>query len=161
MFGFHVGIVWPWVLRTGWGQWNNALVLQGGYILPSRAALLFASVNAKIKGFRECTVVGCDVRVVPLLSFATRVAGMGVAASAGAVNHVTVLSYLEGVLLGRSVWLLQVSQWAGLQAPSIGTRGRTVVCFGRIGIPYKCPVFTGRDSLDSKPVTGSLHFGTP
>ena len=67
----------------------------GGYILPGRAALLIGSDNAKIKGFQGCTVVGCDVRVVPLLRFATRVAGMGVAASAGAVIHVTVLSYLD------------------------------------------------------------------
>ena len=122
---------------------------------------LFGSDIAKIKGFRGCTVVGCDVRVVPLLRFTTRVAGMGVAASVGAVIHVTVLSYMEGGLLGRSVWLLQVSQWAGLQAPPIGMRGSTVVCFGRIGIPYKYPVFAGRDSLDNKPVTGSLHFAAP
>ena len=25
---------------------------------------------------------------------------------------------------------------------------------------YKCPAFAGRDSLDTKPVTGSLHFAT-
>ena len=37
-------------------------------------------------------------------------------------------------------------------------RWRTVVFFGRISILYKCPDFAGRDSLDTKPVTGSLHF---
>ena len=35
---------------------------------------------------------------------------------------------------------------------------RTIIFFRRIRIPYKCPTFAGRDSLDTKPVTGSLHF---
>ena len=39
-------------------------------------------------------------------------------------------------------------------------RWHTIVFFGRIGIPYKCPAFAARDSLDAKPVTGSLHFAT-
>ena len=76
---------------------------------------------------------------------------MGVTSSAGAVIHVTVLSYLEGGLLGHSGWLQQV-----LRAPPIGASGRTVVCFRRIGIPYKYSVFAGRDSLDNTSVTGSL-----
>ena len=63
--------------------------------------------------------------------------------------------------MGRSVWLQLVSQWAGLQAPPMGARGRTIVCFGRIGIPYKCPVSAGRDSFDNTPVTVSLHFAAP
>ena len=39
-------------------------------------------------------------------------------------------------------------------------RWRTVVFFGKIRILYKCPAFAGRDSLDTKPVTGSLHFAS-
>ena len=81
------------------GQCSGAL---GGYIPPDRATLLFRSDHAEIKGFWDCTVVGCFVQVVPLLRFGARVAGRGVAASAGVVIHVTVLSYLDGGLLGRS-----------------------------------------------------------
>ena len=125
---------------------NNGTMLwcSGSYIPPGRATLLFRSDHAEIKRFWDCTVVGCFVQVVPLLRFSAqsfRVAGRGVAASAGVVIHVTVLSYLEGGLLGRSGWLQQVLHWAGLRAPPIGTRGHTVVCFRRIGIPYKYPVF--------------------
>ena len=72
-------------------------------------------------------------------------------------DHVTV----KTVRNKRDNTLCDVLQRAGLHAPPIGTRGRTIVCFGRIGIPYKCPVFAGRDSLDNKPVTGSLHFAAP
>ena len=46
----------------------------------------------------------------------------------------------------------------GALGPPTEARGCTVVCFGRIGISYKCPVFAGRDSRDNTPVTGSLHF---
>ena len=69
-----------------------------------------------------------------------------------------VLSHLGGGLLGCVVWLPQVSQWAGLRIPPMRARWRTVVSFGKIRILYKCPAFTGRDSLDTTPVTGSLHF---
>ena len=51
-----------------------------------------------------------------------------------------------------------MSQWAGLWGPPMSVHGRTVVCFGRFGILYKCPVFVGSASLDTTPVTGSLHF---
>ena len=130
----------------------------GLYIIPpSRVTPLFRSDHTEIKGFWDCTVIGCFVQVVPLLRFGARVAGRGVAASAGALIHVTVLSYLEGGLLGRSGWLQQVSQWAGLRARPIGMRGHTVVCFWRIGIPYKYPVFAGRDSFDNTPG----HFSSP
>ena len=36
--------------------------------------------------------------------------------------------------------------------------GHTVVYFGRFGILSKCPVFVGSASIDTTPVTGSLHF---
>ena len=49
---------------------------------------------------------------------------------------------------------------AGLRDPPMRARWHTIVFFGRIGIPYKCPAFAARDSLDAKPVTGSLHFAT-
>ena len=87
-------------------------------------------------------------------------AGMSVTASAGDVIHMIVLSHLRGGFLGRSVWLSQVSQWAELRAPPMKARWRTVIFFGRIRIPYKCPVFAGRDPLDTKPVTGSLDFAS-
>ena len=38
---------------------------------------------------------------------------------------------------------------------------RTGTFFGTIRILYKCPVFAGRTSLDTTPVTGSLLFATP
>ena len=52
----------------------------------------------------------------------------------------------------------QVSQWGGGASSPSNARWRTLICFVRIRIPYKCPAFAGRDSLDTKPVTGSLHF---
>ena len=67
----------------------------------------------------------------------------------------TVLSHLGGGLLGCSVWLPQVSQWSGLRAPQMRTHWRNVIFFEN---PYKCPAFARKDSLDTKPVTGSLHF---
>ena len=93
--------------------------------------------------------------------FGELVAGIGVTASAGDVIHMTALSHLGGGFVQCSVWLLQVSQWAGLRVLPMRARWRSVVFFGRIGIPYKSPAFAGRDSLDTKPVTGSLHFAAP
>ena len=46
------------------GQCSGA---PGGYIPPGRAALLFRSDHAEIKGFWDCAVVGCLVQVIPLL----------------------------------------------------------------------------------------------
>ena len=83
---------------------------------------------------------------------------MGVVASAGAVIQVTVLSCIEGGPWERSEWLQLVSPCAGLWVPPMSVRGRTVACFGRFGILYKCPVFVGSASVDTMPVTGSLHF---
>ena len=104
----------------------------------------------KIKLYRGCAVVGRFIHVVPVLCFGARVAGMGF--------HMTVLSHLGGGLLRRSVRLQQVSQWARLRAPLMGVRGRAGIFFRRIRIPYKCPAFTGRGSLDTTAVTRSLHF---
>ena len=83
---------------------------------------------------------------------------MGVVASAGAVIQVTVLSCLEGGPRERSKWLQLVSRWAGFWVPPMSVRGRTVACFGQFGILYKCSVFVGSASVDTTPVTGSLHF---
>ena len=93
-----------------------------------------------------------------LWCFGERVAGMGVVASAGAMIQVTVLSCLEGGPWERSVWLQLVSQWAGLWGPPMSACWHTGVCFGRFGILHECPVFVGSDSVDTMPVTGSLHF---
>ena len=114
----------------------------------------------KIKGNMGRAVVDRFVRIIHLWCFGELVAGMSVTASAWDMIHMTVLSHLGGgvLVLGRSVCLPQVSQWAGLRAPPTRARWRTVVFFGRIRIPHKCLAFAGRDSLDTKPVTKSLHF---
>ena len=46
----------------------------------------------------------------------------------------------------------------GFWVPPMSVRERTVACFRRFGILYKCPVFVGSVSIDTTPVTGSLHF---
>ena len=48
----------------------------------------------------------------------------------------------------------------GLWVPPMSTRGHTVACFGRFGNLYKGPVCVGSASVDTTPVTGSLHFAT-
>ena len=48
--------------------------------------------------------------------------------------HITVLSHLGGGLLGRSVWLQQVSQWVGLRAPPMGARS-IIIGYSRRGFP--------------------------
>ena len=138
------------------GPWPDA---PGIYIPLGRSARLSCLDVIQIKGLRWCAIVCCDVHDVPLRCFGARVAGMGVVASAGAVIQVTVLSCLEGGPCERSVWLQLVSQWAGLWGPPMSVRRRTVVCFGRFGILYKCPVFVGSASVDTTPGdAGSLHF---
>ena len=130
----------------------------GGDRSPGRVILSSCSDEVKIKGNRGHAVVDRFVQIIHLRCFGELVAGMSGTASAGDVIRMTVLSHLGGGFLGRSVWLSQVSQWAGLWAPPMRARWRTVVFFGRIRIPYKCPAFARRDSLDTKPVTGSIHF---
>ena len=98
------------------------------------------------------------VHVIHLRCFGELVAGIGIMASAGDVIHITALSHLGGGFVRHSVWLSQVLQWAGLRAPPMRARWCTVVCFGRIRIPYKCPEFAGRDPLDTKPVTEWFGF---
>ena len=96
-----------------------------------------------------CAVVDCFVHIIPLRCFGALVVGMSVAASAGDVIHMTV-QFLKA--------LPQVSQWAMLRPPPMRACWRTVVFFVKIRIPYMCPAFAGRDSLDTKPVSTSLHF---
>ena len=106
-----------------------------GYRLPGRAVLSSCSDEVKIKGNRGCAVVNHFGHVIHLRCFGELVAGIGVTASVGDVIHMTVLSHLGGSFFGRSVWLSQVLQWAGLWAPPMRGLWCTVVFFGRIGIP--------------------------
>ena len=46
----------------------------------------------------------------------------------------------------------------GVWVPPMSARGRTVACFGWFGILYTCPMFGVSASVDTTPVTGSLHF---
>ena len=88
-------------------------------------------------------IMCCHIHSVPLWCLGAGVAGMGVIISVGAVIQVMGLSCLEGGPWRRSDWLQLVSQGAGLWSPPMRVRGRTVVCFGRFGILYQCPVFVG------------------
>ena len=51
-----------------------------------------------------------------------------------------------------------MSQWAGLGALPMKAHWRTITFFGKDRHLYMCPVFTRWTSLDTTPVTGSLHF---
>ena len=144
--------------RDGMETMSQYPDVPGGYIPPGRAVFSSCSDDVKIKGYWGCDVVDRFVHIIPLLCFGSLLGEIGVTDSAGDVIYMTVLSHLGGGLLGRSVWLQQVSQWAGLQAPLMRVRWCTVVFFWKIRIPYKYPAFAGRDSLDTTPVTGSLHF---
>ena len=79
---------------------------------------------------------------------------MDVTASEVDAIPTTALSHLGGGQSERAEWLPQVLQWAGFMALPMGAYWRTVAFFGKIRIRYKCPVFAGRISIDTTPVTG-------
>ena len=133
----------------------------GRYILPWRTDLSSFAAIVEIKGYRVYAIVWCFIHAVPLLCFSVLVAVMDVTVSVDDVIPTTALSHMGGSLSERSEWLLQVSQWARLKALPMGSHWRTVAFFRKIGILYKCPVFAGRTSIDTTPVTGSLLFATP
>ena len=129
----------------------------GGYMPPWRTDLSSCSAIVEIDGYRAYAIVWYFV----VMCFGTLVAVMDVTASEVDTIPITALSHLGGGQSECSEWLQQVSRWAGLRALPMRVHKRTVAFFGKIRILYKCPVFAGRTSLDTTPVTGSLLFAAP
>ena len=71
------------------------------------------------------------------------------------------LSDRVGSSMGRSEWLLLMSQWAWLWCHRISARGASVICPCIVGIEYKSCTLMGSSSLDIALVTGSLLFSAP
>ena len=121
-------------------------------------ALSFGLGVWRIKGLKMVIGPNWADDILSLQCVSVRGTPVGVIAPVEAEILVIGLSHRVGSSMGRSGWLLLMSQWA---CHRISAHGAAIICPCVVGIEYKSCALTGSSSLDTALVTGSLLFSAP